>query len=180
MEVSTLMVKKTGIRFLKLAAASYFGLLICIVAVTPLRFSGSQTLAGVLSSIFGILASMGLFFFLSQREGYRDNDGVNKPPFRRALISTCISVLLYVLFTVIVRYRHPAAAVLATSFAYPMAGVASDTDLAKMAAAHGGWMFLSFLICTLPLIPAMIFGYRFGCKKRQRERDELTSGAKIE
>ena len=174
------MLKNTGIYLLKIAAASYFGLLISIVTVTPLRFSGSQTLAGVLSGILGILASMGLFFFLCQRDGYRENERVNNPPFKRALISTCIAVLLYVLFTVIVRYRHPAAAVLATAFAQPMAGAASGTELTEMAAAHGGWMFLSFLICTIPLIPAMIFGYRFGFKKRKRERDELTKATKDE
>ena len=168
------MVKSTGIYFLKLVAASYFGLLIEVLTVTPLRLSGNQTLAGVVSCILGILAAVGLFFFLCQREGYHDNGGMGKPPFKRAVISTCIAVSLYVLITVIVRYRHPAAAVFATGFAHPMAGVGSDTDLTVMAAEHGGWMFLSFLICTLPLIPAMIFGYRYGCKRRQRDREELT------
>ena len=69
---------------------------------------------------------------------------------------------------------NPVALRRALSFAHPMAGVGSDTDLTVMAAEHGGWMFLSFLICTLPLIPAMIFGYRYGCKRRQRDREELT------
>ena len=61
-----------------------------------------------------------------------------------------------------------------------MAGVSSDADLTVMAAEHGGWMFLSFLICTLPLIPAMMFGYRYGCKRRQRDREELTNQNKTE
>ena len=170
------MVKSTGVYFLKLVAASYFSLLIEIVTITPLRFSGSQTVAGVVSCILGIFAGMGFFFFLCQREGYHDNGGAKETSFKRALISTCISVLTYVLFTVIIRYRHPAAAVSATAFAIPMAGAPSDADLTAMAAEYGGWMFLSFLLCTLPLIPAMIFGYRYGYKRRARERDELTGG----
>ena len=174
------MVKSTGVYFLKLVAASYFGLLIEIVTVTPLRFSGSQMLAGVESGILGILAGMGFFFFLCQREGYRDNGVGGEVSFKRALISTCIAVSVYVLITVIVRYRHPAAAVCATAFAQPMAHAPSDADLTQMAAEYGGWMFLSFLISTLPLIPAMIFGYRYGCKRRQRDRDELTNGNKKE
>ena len=173
------MLKSTGVYFLKLVAASYFGLLIEVVTVTPLRFSGNGTLAGVLSCVFGVLAAMGFFFFLCRREGYHDNDGTGNRSFNRALISTCIAVSVYVLITVIVRYRHPAAAVCATALAQPMAHAPSDADLTWMAANYGGWMFLSFLICTLPLIPAMIFGYRYGCKKRQREREALT-GAKTE
>ncbi len=74
----------------------------------------------------------------------------------------------------IVRYRHPAAAVFATVFAALWGRAPSNADLYEMAAEYGGWMFLSFLVCTLPLIPAMIFGYRYGCKKRQREREALT------
>ena len=174
------MVKSTGIYFLKLVAASYFGLLIEVVTVTPLRFSGNGTLAGVLSCVFGVLAAMGFFFFLCRREGYHDNDGTGNKPLKRALISTCIAVSVYVLITVIVRYRHPAAAVCATALAQPMAHAPSDADLTWMAANYGGWMFLSFLICTLPLIPAMIFGYRYGCQRRQRERDELTKATKDE
>ena len=174
------MVKSTGIYFLKLVAASYLGLLIEVVTVTPLRFTGDLTLAGVLSCILGILAAMGFFFFLCQREGYHDNDGTGNKPFNRALISACIAVFVYVLITVIVRYRHPAAAVCATAFAQPMAHAPSDADLTQMAAEYGGWMFLSFLISTLPLIPAMIFGYRYGCKRRQRDRDELTKETKAE
>ena len=172
------MLKSTGVYFLKLVAASYFGLLIEFVTVTPLRFSGNATLAGVLSCILGILAAMGFFFFLCRREGYRDNDGTGSIPFKRALISVCIAVFVYILITVIVRYRHPAAAVCATAFAQPMAHAPSDADLTQMAAEYGGWMFLSFLISTLPLIPAMIFGYRYGCKRRQRDRDELANGTK--
>ena len=174
------MVKRTGICFLKLVAASYFGLLIVVVATPPLRFSGNPTLSSLVSTILGIFAEVGFFFFLCQREGYHDNDGVGKIPFKRALISVCIAVSIYVLFTVIVRYRHPAAAVFASSLTRLMAGVSSDADLTVMAAEHGGWMFLSFLICTLPLIPAMMFGYRYGCKRRQRDREELTNQNKTE
>ena len=168
------MLKSTGVYFLKLVAASYFGLLIEFVTVTPLRFFGNATLAGVLSCILGVLAAMGFFCFLCRREGYRDNDGTGSIPFKRALISVCIAVFVYVLITVIVRYRHPAAAVFATVFAALWGRAPSNADLYEMAAEYGGWMFLSFLVCTLPLIPAMIFGYRYGCKRRQREREELT------
>ena len=173
------MVKSTGIYFLKLVAASYFGLLIEFVTVTPLRFSGNPTLAGVLSCVLGIFAAMGFFFFLCRRERYHENDGTENKPFKRALISTCIAVSVYVLITVIVRYRHPAAAVFATVFAALWGRAPSNADLYEMAAEYGGWMFLSFLVCTLPLIPAMVFGYRSGCKKRQREREALT-GKKAE
>ena len=173
------MLKGTGVYFLKLVAASYFGLLIEFVTVTPLRFFGNATLAGVLPCILGVLAAMGFFCFLCRREGYRDNDGTGKNSFKRALISVCIAVFVYVLITVIVRYRHPAAAVFATVFAALWGRAPSNADLYEMAAEYGGWMFLSFLVCTLPLIPAMIFGYRYGCKKRQREREALT-GKKTE
>ena len=168
------MLKSTGVYFLELVAASYFGLLIEFVTVTPLRFSGNATLAGVLSCILGVLAAMGFFCFLCRREGYHDNDGTGKNSFKRALISACIAFFVYVLITIIIRYRHPAAAVFATGFAGLMAHAPSNADLSVMAAEYGGWMFLSFLICTLPLIPAMIFGYRYGYKRRQREREELT------
>ncbi len=59
------------------------------------------------------------------------------------------------------------------NLAHALGGIPSTVDISRMAAEHGGWMFLSLAIQSLPFIPAMLAGYAVGGMRRQRSREAL-------
>ena len=160
--------------FLKVVASAYLGLLVLIVLLTPLRFSHNEIIIAVGSSGIYVGASVVCLFFLCKREGYHDNNGVAKMQSKRSLILMVISVATYDLLTIIFQYYHPAAASSVTPLAKLIGNIDTKTEVLDMASDHTGLMLVSLLFLTVPFIPAMIWGYQSGWKKRKLERESLT------
>ena len=163
--------------FIKVVAAAYFGLLIMIITQFPVNFifdSSQQKIRDILYSVLCEIGTMAFLFYLCKKEGYRENQSKNQLPFKKIILIMCIAVAIYDLLTVIFRYRTLGAATNVCNVAELLGKIPqNEADLTTMARLHGGWMFLSLIIQTIPFVPAMIAGYLSGEKKRRKDRKKL-------
>ncbi len=174
------MIKSYGKYILTVIGAAYFGLLVQLLVTTPLRmiFARNRLLLNTVACVLCVLASMALLFFLTKKFGY-DEQKPDKPLLDRKTVVQCIvAIAVYDVLTVIFRYYTGAATNVAT-----LAGVFGNLDeqlvnIKDMAAEHGGLMFLSLVIQTVPLILPMLVGYYAGGKKRQKDRARIHEGTR--
>lgn len=166
------MLKSTFSYLLKVIAAAYIGLLLMVITITPLRFiTQSATVEGLLSCAICVLSSMVTLFLLCIKEGHHDRVDDSKPINGKIVVAMSLAVFAYILLTVLFRYGTGAATNV-SSLAGLMGADASDIE--ERVAQHGGLMFTSLLIQTIPFfIPSMIVGYLVGGNKRKKERDRL-------
>ncbi len=166
------MLKSIAKYLLSVIGAAFIGLLVLVLVTTPLRMMFKTTGEYILSSVCCVLASMVALFFFTMKCGYDDNapeKPLLNPP---AALQMVAAVAAYILLTVLFRY-YTGAATNVANLAHVLGGIPSTVDISRMAAEHGGWMFLSLVIQALPFIPAMLVGYVAGGKRRQRERASL-------
>ena len=165
------MMKQTFNYFLKAVGAAYFGLLAMIIVTVPIRLiTHNSVIEFVVSSVICVVASMAALSVMCMKDGY-DDDG--KVSFGKVILYMSLAVLLYDLLTVILQY-YTGAATNVCYMAIVIKSLDRTTSLKEMADEHGGAMFVSLIIQTIPFIPAMIAGYWLGDKKRQRSRQKLT------
>lgn len=166
---------KTELNYLiKVIAAAYFGLLILLLVTIPLRLMTSNTVIQyVVSSILCVVGSMACLFFVCIKDGY-DEKPEQKTPMAKTVIFMTVAVVIYDLLTVMFQY-YTGAATNVCCLAQVFGNLGSTTGLKDMAREHGGLMFASLVIQTVPFIPAMVAGYLFGCKKREKSRRKLTN-----
>lgn len=164
---------KTALKYLiKVIAAAYFGLLIMVLVTIPLRLVTSHMVTqSVVSCILCVVGSMACLFFVCIKDGY-DEKPEQKTPMVKTVIFMTIAVVIYDLLTVIFQY-YTGAATNVCDLAQVFGNLDSTTGIKDMAREHGGLMFASLVIQTIPFIPAMMAGYLFGCKKREKSRKEL-------
>ena len=166
------MLKSTFSYLLKVIAAAYIGLLVMIIAITPLRFiTQSSTVEGLISCAICVLSSMITLFLLCIKEGHHDRVDDSKPINGKTVAAMSLAVIAYILLTMLFRYGTGAATNVST-----LAGLigADASNIKERAAEHGGLMFASLLIQTIPFfIPSMIVGYLVGGNKRKKARDRL-------
>ncbi len=166
------MLKSLGKYVLSVIGAAYVGLLVMVLATTPLRFWFDYRGVNIISSVCCVLGSMIMLFFATMKVGYDEQTpGGRLLPGKHVLLMAG-AVGIYVVLTVLFRY-YTGAASNVCSVAIVMGGFRSTVGIKEMAAEHGGWMFLSLILQTVPFMPPMIAGYVVGGKKRQRSRDEL-------
>ena len=164
--------------FIQVIAAAYIGLLVMCIVITPLRFmTYDPTVVSVVSSVCCVLASMVCLFFFCIKNGYRDDKSGQKTSIFKIMIAMCLAVAMYDLLTVIFRY-YTGAATNVCYIAQILGDLSNTTDIKEMARMHGGLMFVSLLMQTIPFIPAMIGGYIYGGKKHRKSKKELTDRAK--
>ncbi len=169
------MIKSYGKYILSVIGAAFFGLLIQVLVTTPLRmiFEGNRNLLNTIACICCVLGSMVMLFFLTKKYGY-DGQKPDKPlmDMKTVLLPCVLAVVIYGALTVILRY-NTGAATNVTVLARVFGNLAETVDITEMAAEHGGLMFLSLVIQTLPFIPVMLAGYFVGGKKRTRDRAQF-------
>ncbi len=165
------MIKQVFNYFLKVVGAAYVGLLTMIVVVVPIRLiTHDFVIEFVISSVICVIASMAALLVMCMKDGY-DDDG--KVSLGKVILYMSLAVLLYDLLTVILQY-YTGAATNVCDIAIVIKNLDRTTSLKEMADEHGGAMFVSLIVQTIPFIPAMIAGYLLGGKKRQRSRQKLT------
>jgi uncharacterized membrane protein (Fun14 family) len=165
------MIKQVFNYFLKVVGAAYSGLLAMIIVIIPIRLiTYDHVIEFVVSSVICVATSMAVILVLCMKDGY-DDDG--KVSLGKAILYMSLAVLLYDLLTVILQY-YTGAATNVCDIAIVIKNLDRTTSLKEMADEHGGAMFVSLIIQTIPFIPAMIAGYMLGGKKRQRSRQKLT------
>ncbi len=149
-------------------AAGFLRFVILVLAVTPFRFMGNEVLSDIAPCILGVVASTVLCFFWLKKSGY-DDGSAEKPLLDvYTIIRICFATGIYLLLVVILRYAM--FGVDASVLAHYLGGIDRDVGISEMGRDHGGMMFLSLLILTLPCIPAMIGGYVWGRWVRRREK----------
>ena len=165
------MIKQVFNYFLKVVGAAYVGLMAMIVVAVPIRLiTHDFVIEFIISSVICIVASMAALLVMCMKDGYDDDGGASLD---KVLLYMSLSVLLYDLLTVILQY-YTGAATNVCYIAIVMKNLDRTTGLKEMADEHGGAMFVSLIVQTIPFIPAMITGYLLGGKKRQRSRQKLT------
>ncbi len=169
------MIKSYGKYILAVIGAAYFGLLIQVLVTIPLRlmFASDPNLRNTLACVCCVLGSMVMLFFVTVKFGC-DEQKPDKPLLDKNTMLPCVAaVVVYDLLTVIFRYYTGAATNVAT-LARVFGGLDEQAvDIKELAAEHGGLMFLSLVIQTLPFIIPMLTGYYVGAKKRRGERQKL-------
>lgn len=157
----------------KVIAAAYFGLLIMLLVTIPLRFATyNPTIVNTISSILCVIGSLGCLFILCIKDGYDDNGSGKQTSFVKTIICMSVAVATYDVLTIILQY-HTGAASNVAYIAQALGKIDSITSIKEMASEHSGLMLVSLIIQTIPFIPAMIGGYKFGEKKRLKSRKEL-------
>ncbi len=166
------MLKSLGKYVLAVIGAAYFGLLVMVLVTTPLRFGFDYRGVNIISSICCVVGSMAMLFFSTVKVGYDENKPDSQLPDGKQVLLMAGAVAMYVVLTVLFRYNTGAASNV-SAVAIVMGDFKSTTGIKEMAAEHGGWMFLSLIMQTVPFVPPMIAGYMVGAKKRQKSREEL-------
>ncbi len=171
-------VKSYGKYILSVIGAAYFGLLVQILVTTPLRMGRNRDLLNTIACICCVLASMTMLFFLLRKFGY-DEQVSDRPLLDGKTILQCVTaVVIYDLLTVIFRYYTGAASNVAT-LARVIGGMGEQqADIKELASEHGGLMFLSLVVQTIPFIPPMLAGYYVGGKKRRKDRVSIHNETK--
>lgn len=164
------MIKTVMNYFLKVTGAAYFGLLMMMIVTVPVRLiTHDHIVEFVVASIICVIFSMGAVCSMCMKDGY-DDDG--KVSLGKAILCMSLAVILYDLLTVILQY-YTGAATNVCYIAIVIEGLDRTTSLKEMVDEHGGAMFASLIIQTIPFIPAMIGGYLLGGRKRQKNRQKL-------
>ena len=145
---------------------------LCIISLIVRFFTYNTTVNNLISCGCCVFSSMILLFFLCIKDGYDARLPGKKIIDTNAVFSIVLSVCSYILITVICRY-YTGAATNVCVIAQLIGNIDSLTDIKVMAREHGGLMFVSLVIQTVPFIPAMIGGYVYGGHKRKQSRMEL-------
>lgn len=163
--------------FVKTVAAAFFGLLILVLLNTIVNYFfkdqwDKRFVASAMKAIACTISSMLLLFALCIKDGYDDAKAGTKLPVSKNVVAMIMAVLYYCLITIIIRYRTLGAA---TNVIFLANAIAQSDDSINDIVAHHGWIvFVSLIIQTIPFIPAMLFGYLFGSRRRGKSRHYLT------
>lgn len=164
------MVKQVFNYFLKVVGAAYLGLVMMLVVTVPIRLiTESYNVEYAVSSLACVIVSMIALLIMCIKDGYDEKTNVK---IGTAILYMSLAVALYVIITIIFRY-YTGAASNVVYVAKLLGGLDDMVDLKELVTNYKGLMFISLVVQAIPLIPAMIFGYIIGKKKREQSRKSL-------
>lgn len=169
------MLKSTFKYVFSVIGAAYFGLLVMVLATTPVRAMVDYKAEYVITAVICVLASMVMLFLATMKVGYDENTPDRAVLNGRTVLQMVVAVAFYVVVTVIFRYYTGAASNVAW-VTIVMRNLRYGTDIKVLAKEYGGTMFLSLVMQTIPFIPAMVAGYVVGGKRRAKSRAALHGG----
>ncbi len=166
------MVKSLLKYVLMVIAAAYFGLLVMVILTNPVRLLfNSERTSDIVSSVICIISSMVMLYFGMIKHGYSESPEGKSLINKMTVVQIVCGVVVYIIITVILRYYTGAA-----THVYELSqhlGDLQGLNIKEMAREHGGFMFITLVLVTVPFIPSMIVGYIVGSMKRRKERQNL-------
>ena len=164
---------------LYIVGSAFLGLGVqCLVVLVVSFFSDSGLVRQSIGITAGDMFSYAFLFVLCREKGYTDNRNDAEKPNRWLILNMALACVTYMLVTILMRYRTGAATNVVI-FAQILVGDMS-LDINQVVQQFPGATFVSLLIQSIPMIPAMILGHTVGIKKRVRERKQtLTENEQV-